>query len=47
MQHIENFRNNDYFCIKYNSIEVCSDLNCTEARIINEYFSPFINFNED
>ena len=47
MQHIENFRNKDYFCIKYNLIEGCSNINCTKTDIKIEYFSPSINYNEE
>ena len=46
MQHIENFRNKEYFCIKYNLIERCRNINCTETAIKNEFFSP-LNFNEN
>ena len=32
MQHIENFRNKEYFCIKYNLIEGCSNINVLKLR---------------
>ena len=47
MQHIENFKNQEFFCIKYSLIEGCSNLNCTKTLIKEEYFSPSINFNEE
>ena len=32
MQHIEMFKNKNYFCIKYNLIEGCSNINCTKTE---------------
>ena len=47
MQHIENFKNQELFCINYTQIEGCSNPNCTKTMIKSEYFSPSINFNEE
>ena len=47
IQHIENFKNKNYFYIKYNLIEGCSNINCTKTEIREQYFSPSINYNEE
>ena len=47
MQHIENFKNQELFCINYTQIEGFSNSNCTPTVIKSEYFSPSINFNDE
>ena len=47
MQHIENFKNNDNFCISYTKYEGCANPNCVKGKAVNEYFSPAINFNDE
>ena len=47
MQHIEIFKNKKYFCIIYNLIEGCSNINSTKTEIREKYFSHSINYKEE
>ena len=43
IQHIENFRNLEKFCINYTLIEGCSNPNCTKTSNKSEFFSPSLS----
>lgn len=46
MQHIENLKNIDSFCISYLKTEGCSNPDCIKLKNLEESFSPAINFND-
>ena len=47
LQHLENMKNNKYFCIEYEMLRGCNTPNCLPPESVKEYFSTSINFNED
>ena len=47
LKHLENMKNNKYFCIKYKIMKGCSTPKCVETSTNYEFFSSTINFNEE